>query len=633
MLKNKRVFVSGGAGVIGNALVSMLIEDGAIVYVGDLKARPSHWPASIRYRQGDLNEITPEELREFAPEYFFHLAATFERSEESYEFWSENQRHNVDLSHHLMDCLKDCPSLKRVVFASSYLIFNPELYQLETVAETPISLSETAPIYPRNLCGMAKLMHEIELRFLQHFSAGQFTTVAARIYRVYGKNSRDIISRWIQALLKKETIQVYRKEGLFDYIYAEDVAQGLLKLAGTDATGIVNLGNGRARRVEEVINILRSHFPDSTIIEGNSDIAYEASQADMSRFESVTGWRPSRQIEDAIPEMIAHYKGVSKHEQLLAGGGAVLVSSAAKKVPLLKSVSKAISKLGRTYPLISGDSNPNVIGRHFTDSYWQMPRLDEMDFQQFLTKCKEKDIKYIIPTRDGELVYYSRYRDELHQKGIAVMVSDSSGVEACLDKLLFYRRGLALGFPVIPTTEAPVELETSSFVVKERLGAGSESIGLHLSLDEANAHALNLQQPIFQPYIQGSEVSVDVYVQKNGKCKGAIARRRELVVNGESQITTTFREEKLEKQCAEFAEKLGLYGHVIFQAIIDDDGDFHFIECNSRFGGASRLSVEMGLDSFYWFLLEAEGNDLTEYPFIRSGQEKRLIRYAEDLIQ
>lgn len=633
MFKNKRVFVSGGAGVIGNALVSKLVKDGAAVFVGDLKKRPLHWPASVRYWQGDLNEITKDELREFAPEYFFHLAATFERSEESYEFWSENKRHNVNLSHHLMDCLKDCLSLKRVVFASSYLIYNPELYQLDEPAVTPFSLLEETPIYPRNLCGMAKLMHEIELRFLQHFSAGKFTTVSARIYRVYGKNSRDIISRWIQALLKNEPIKIYRKEGLFDYIYAEDVAQGLLKLACSEATGVVNLGNGRSRRVEEVVNVLRSYFPNSTMIEGSSDIAYEASQADMTRFEEVTNWRPSRQIEDAIPEMIEHYRKVIEHQEEILAKGAVLVSSASKKVPLLKSVSKAIRKLGVNYPIISGDSNPNTIGRHFTSSFWQMPSLEGMDLQQLVSYCNELDIKYIIPTRDGELLYYSRYKNKLRQNGIAVMVSEVSGVETCLDKLHFYQRGLELGFSVTPTAEAPTALVTASFVVKERFGAGSESIGLNLKLDEAQAHAHKLQEPIYQPYIQGMEVSVDVYVQKNGICKGAIARRRELVVNGESQITTTFRHEKLELQCAAFAEKLGLYGHVIFQVIIDDDGEIHFIECNSRFGGASRLSVESGLDSFYWFILEAEGNDLTQYPFVRSVQEKRLIRYAEDLIQ
>ncbi|GGH33081.1 NAD-dependent epimerase/dehydratase family protein [Paenibacillus segetis] len=633
MLKGKRVFVSGGAGVIGLELVSKLTDAGATIFVGDLKPRPNHWPISIRYRQGDLNEITKEELLEFDPEYFFHLAATFERSEESYEFWGENERHNVSLSHHLMDCLRDCGSLERVVFASSYLIYNPELYQFDQPAASATSLSELAPIYPRNLCGTAKLMHEIELRFLEQLSTGHYTTASARIYRVYGKNSRDIISRWIQALLNDETIQVYRKEGMFDYIYANDVAEGLLRLAISEASGVVNLGNGHARKVEEVLNLLRTHFPNLKMVEGNSDIPYEASQADMTRFESLTGWRPTRQIEDTIPELITHYRNVEGTLLQPAETGSVLITSVSKKVPLLKCVMKGIQKLGKSFPVVGGDSNPNAIGRYFTDSFWLMPRLDQMNFEQLLATCKEQNIKYIIPTRDGELRFFANYKQELQRKGIFIMISDPEAIEVCLDKLKFYRRGLELGFAVIPTEEQLDNLKSSSFVVKERYGAGSESIGLNLQFAEALNHAQTLEQPIFQPYITGIEVSIDVYVQKSGECKAVVARKRELVVNGESQITTTFRDEVLEQQCAEFAEKLGLYGHAVFQVMIDQDGGHHFIECNSRFGGASRLSVEAGLDSFYWFLLEAEGNDLNQYPFIRPAKEKRLVRYTEDLIQ
>ncbi|MEK4239917.1 ATP-grasp domain-containing protein [Paenibacillus sp. FSL H7-0714] len=334
----------------------------------------------------------------------------------------------------------------------------------------------------------------------------------------------------------------------------------------------------------------------------------------MINFKEVTSQGFVGRMEDVIPAK------------------AVLVTSASKKVPLLKCVLKSIQKIGHPSFLISGDSNPNAIAQFFTDSFWHMPRLDGMDLQKLLFYCNEQHIKYIIPTRDGELSYFSRYKGELQQNGVHVMVSEMKGVETCLDKLLFFQEGLALGFSVIPTAEESSALDVSHFVVKERFGAGSESIGLNKILDEAEEYAKRLQHPIFQPYIKGMEVSVDVYVQKNGVSKGAIARKREIVVGGESQITTTFRDEMLEQQCADFAEKLGLYGHVLFQVIIDDEGKYHFIECNSRFGGASRLSIECGLDSFYWFLLESGGSDLTQYPFVRAAQDKRLIRYAEDLI-
>ncbi|WP_172196393.1 NAD-dependent epimerase/dehydratase family protein [Saccharibacillus qingshengii] len=633
MLRGKRVFVSGGAGVIGSELVQLLLQQKAIIFVGDLKPRPSEWPADIRYRQGDLNEITKEELLDFGPEYFFHLAATFERSEESYEFWEENERHNLKLSHHLMDCLKDYSELKKVIFASSYLIYNPEQYQFTTPADEAFSINEHNQIYPRNMCGAAKLMHEIELRFLQHFAAGRLQTVSARIYRVYGKNSRDIISRWIQTLLKGETIRVFGKEGMFDYIYAGDVAEGLLRLALSEAEGIVNLGNAHARRVEEMLNILKDHFPNLQMMEESSDILFEASQADMSLFKSMTGWTPTRQLEDTIPELIEHYQRRMEENLSPEKEKSVLVTSVSKKVPMLKAVAQGIRKIGYSSKLIGGDLDEKAISRAFTDSFWKMPSLNELPADVLIQYCQEHNINAIIPSRDGELEYFASHKELLARNGIAVMVSDLKAVESCLDKMAFSRRGIELGFPVILTSHQPEQAYGERFVVKERYGAGSQFIGLNLTHEQAESHANSLQHPIFQPFIEGIESSVDVYVQKDGVCKGAVVRRRDLIVNGESQVTTTYRDEKLEALCADFSEKLGLYGHVIFQILIDPEGEPHIIECNSRFGGASTLSIAAGLDSFYWFLLEASGQSLNEYPFIRSKSSKRLVRHAEDFIQ
>ena len=197
----KRVFVSGGAGVIGMELIPKLSALGAKVLVGDLKPRPKHLSKDVQYWQGDLNTMKAHEFEAFSPDLFIHLAATFERSAESYEFWSDNFRHNIQLSHHLMTLAKDSPGLKRVVFASSYLIYHSALYQFPDARSTAVSLVETDPVSPRNLTGMAKLAHEIELSFLEPFRSAQFSSVCARIFRGYGRGSRDVISRWVRLLL------------------------------------------------------------------------------------------------------------------------------------------------------------------------------------------------------------------------------------------------------------------------------------------------------------------------------------------------------------------------------------------------------------------------------------------------
>jgi carbamoyl-phosphate synthase large subunit len=635
MYKGKRIFVSGGAGVIGQALIEKLEAAGAVLFVGDLKLKPKVWNSTVRYRQGDLNSITREELTDFSPEYFFHLAATFERSLETYDFWHENDQHNVRLSHHLMTCLKDSPSLKKVIFASSYLIYDPKLYNFTHAADQAYCLKETDPINPRNLCGAAKLLHEIELRFFEHFRPS-FQTVCARIFRVYGKDSRDVISRWIRSLIKNEEITVYNEEGMFDYIYAEQVAEGLLRLAVSDATGIVNLGNGQARRVSDVINILKSHFPFMQIKRGEDlDIPYEASQANLERLIHLTGWSPQKQIEEVIPHIIAFEKDklVQSIEESQQFPLNTLVTSVSQKVPLIKALRKAYEKIGNQGRIIGADLNLEVIGKYFTDDFWNMPRLSSLSIEEFIRYCNQHQITNVIPTRDGELFYFAKNRQLLKENGISVMISNSDAVDICLDKLLFFQHLQELGYPVIPTSQKIEDLNTDKYVVKERFGAGSQNIGIHLNKVQALEYSIKLQNPIFQPYIQGEEYSVDLYLDNFHKTKGAIARTRNLVIHGESQITRSVQDDILIQLCSKLAESLSLSGHVVLQLFKDDQAKFHIIECNTRFGGASSLSIALGLDSLYWFLLESQGVSLNDdYPFVRSEQEKTQIRFAKDLI-
>ncbi len=629
--KDTSVFISGGAGVIGKELVNKLLEKGCRLFVGDLKPIPSEWRGKLIYRQGDLNFLKPSEIEQFQPDYFFHLAATFERSKESYEFWSENFRHNVQLSHHLMTVVKDLPNLKKVIFPSSYLIYDPKLYNTTDFTGVVKTLTEQDPIYPRNLTGVAKLAHEIELRFINEFNRNRYKSVSVRIFRGYGKGSRDVISRWIRNLIEGKAIDVYRKEGIFDYIFAEDTAEGLIRLAESDeAEGFVNLGTGTSRRVDEVVNILKAHFPNASVNEIVSDIPYEASQANMDLFTSYTRWKPEHTLEIAIAKMIKYEREqVTKETDLKINA---LLSSASKKIPMLNAIKAAMAELVPNARLIAGDAGESPISSFIATDYWKMPRLDSLNEDAIISYCLKGKIGAIIPSRDGELAFWANLRDELNKHGIHVMVSDREVVETCIDKLKFFEVLNKHGFPVIPTSKKAEECRSDLLVVKEQLGAGAKSLGLNLSLTDAKQHAQGLKAPIFQPFIAGREFSVDVYVAKNGKAKGAIVRERVQVVDGESQITTSIRHDKIEQVCKDLAERLGIYGHAVIQIILDNDDNIHIIECNSRFGGASTLSIACGLHSFYWFFLEASGQNLDDIPFVRSAGEKTQVRYATDLI-
>ena len=166
--------------------------------------------------------------------------------------------------------------------------------------------------------------------------------------------------------------------------------------------------------------------------------------------------------------------------------------------------------------------------------------------------------------------------------------------------------------------------------MKERWGAGSVDVGINLSKDEAIDYAKKLKEPIFQPYINGKEYSIDLYRDKQKKVKGIVVRCRDLIVNGESQITTTMRYPELEELGVAIANHVDIFGHAVIQVIETTPKVFHILECNPRFGGASTASITVGLDSFYWFFLECLGESLDDYSFQRKSGEIRQVRVPQD---
>lgn len=308
----------------------------------------------------------------------------------------------------------------------------------------------------------------------------------------------------------------------------------------------------------------------------------------------------------------------------------VLITSISKKVPLIKSVRDACSRFDREYQIIGGDSDSTCIGRYFVDQFWKMPSFDQLTIDDLIAYCTNEGVKYVIPTRDGELPFFALFDEQLSKSGIHVMVSGLEGVETALDKYRFFKKCVEQGVPAIPTTLSVEEIEAHSYVVKERYGSGSRQVGCRLTFEEAKHFSEQLNVPVYQPFIEGDEISVDLYLSNKGQCLGVICRERNRVVGGESQVTTTFRDRKLERLCSQIAKSLHLRGHVMFQLIHESlSGNVYLLECNPRFGGASGVSVKAGLDSFYWFLCESSG---TVAPiFKRSANEITMVRYAEDL--
>ncbi len=311
---------------------------------------------------------------------------------------------------------------------------------------------------------------------------------------------------------------------------------------------------------------------------------------------------------------------------------AVLITSISNKVPLISSVKNALKRLRLPWKTIGCDANPSALGQYHLDQFWVSPPLEHLSVDELLAYCKEHAISAVIPTRDADLIFYAQHKQLLKEAGIAVMVSEPATVNLCLDKLAFANFLKEQKFPFIPTAESIDPLEAEEFVVKERYGAGSRLIGLKLNREQAVEHSRQLKHPIFQPWIEGKEWTVDLFCSQTRHLQGVIARSRDFVVHGESQLTTTQRNPSLEQLCSSIATSLNITGHALFQVLEDASGKFWVVECNARFGGASTASLSAGLDSFRWFFLEALGESLEDSPFLRIPGEIRQVRSPHDLI-
>jgi len=308
-ISRKRILVTGGSGVIGRYLTHLLEAKGSVVHVFDKIGKSNDFSPSGGYTRINMAKGTYEKvISKFEPDVIFHLAATFERSEESSGFWGQNFQDNVCLTHRLLSALSKMEIDIRLVFGSSYLIYDPALFLRANPTEPAFGLKENSPVNPRNLCGAAKYYNEREILFISGKFPG-ISSVSARIFRVYGEGSRDVISRWIRNAITDKPLTVFHKENQFDYIFAEDVAEALIRLSVSNArNSVVNVGRGIPIAISKVVDTISSHFPDIDIRETDCGGAFEKSHADIGLLKKLTNWRPNISVEDGIDRIVNYEK-------------------------------------------------------------------------------------------------------------------------------------------------------------------------------------------------------------------------------------------------------------------------------------------------------------------------------------
>jgi nucleoside-diphosphate-sugar epimerase len=165
-------------------------------------------------------------------------------------------------------------------------------------------LDELGPCRPTTIYGRTKLEGTLAVARTPGLRA-----VTARIFTVYGAGEREgrLLPTILQAARGKSDAALGSGSPRRDFAFAEDVAEGLLRLAGSPGGpgAIVNLATGRLSSVREFactaarrLGLDESRLRFGALPAREDEMVHEPVR--IERLRERTGWSPSPSLEDGI---------------------------------------------------------------------------------------------------------------------------------------------------------------------------------------------------------------------------------------------------------------------------------------------------------------------------------------------
>jgi carbamoyl-phosphate synthase large subunit len=233
------------------------------------------------------------------------------------------------------------------------------------------------------------------------------------------------------------------------------------------------------------------------------------------------------------------------------------------------------------------------------------PLFNSAEFAPFLFDLIQKEkIDIVVPNIDSATVYLAPLREKLFELGSRAIVSNPDLCIAMNDKVLAEKFFLEHGLSTPYGTSFPL-------IAKPRIGSASRGHFLFEDEDEFDfwLKRHNREKYLVQPFIRGTEYSIDAFVSEAGDVLGSVSRVRVVVSGGEVMVTRTEHNSQVENIVENFLKIPGWYGPITLQVVVSDDKAY-LIECNPRFGSGVPCAIEAGLDIPRWLIRESLGRPI-----------------------
>jgi UDP-glucose 4-epimerase len=316
--RDSRALITGGAGMIGSTIARLLVEQGAEVTVVDAmlptyggnRFNLNDIMDKIVFVKGDIRNLDRVKRWVDGADYVFSLAAQV-----SYVDSNHDPLLDLDINcrgHlNLLLALSQMNRRAKVVFTSSRFVYG-------SIEYNPVD--EGHDFNCLSIYGIHKLAGEKYYRF--YHDAHGLDTVSVRITNPYGprqqmKHSKYGIVNWfIRLALEGKPLTVFGEgQQKRDYIFVEDVAEGIMSVALSSKTAgqVYNLGTGVGTPFIDMVLQVAKTIPGTEIqyLPWPQDRYFVETGdfiADISKITAATDWAPRTNLPEGIEKTIAYYQ-------------------------------------------------------------------------------------------------------------------------------------------------------------------------------------------------------------------------------------------------------------------------------------------------------------------------------------
>ncbi len=326
-LSGKTILITGGAGFIGSNLAFYFQENhpeakvvvydcfrsGETLSNGNLKSF-GHFKNLIGFNgeiiSGDIND--PDGIKNLKEnyrfDYIFHEAAISDTTALEQDLMIKT---NVNAYKELLEMAMLHGA--NMIYASSAATYGD--------APSPQRVGREAP---QNVYGFSKLsMDHLSKEYMKR--AG-ISIVGLRYFNVYGpheyfKNTTaSMVLQFGHQLLAGKNPRLFEGSDkiLRDFIYIEDIIQANIKAMHPNESGVYNVGTGKARSFQDIVDILQKELGTSFECEyiPNPFIgSYQFhTEADIESSRTGLGYEPAYEMEDGIKAYVKEIKRIYETE-------------------------------------------------------------------------------------------------------------------------------------------------------------------------------------------------------------------------------------------------------------------------------------------------------------------------------